>query len=133
MVLFIPRVQFIAITGSLLLILMLLYLIRKQRIKEEYSLLWLFFGFVFLLFSIWRDGLEYMARLAGIAYAPAMLFLLFTLAFFLILIEFSVILSRLSDRNKVLTQELGLLNLELKKLKEKLLKIEQEKDKKREE
>jgi len=36
------------------------------------------------------------------------------------LIEFSVIISRLSDRNKNLTQEVGLLKMELKSIKSKI-------------
>ncbi|MCB0804396.1 MAG: DUF2304 domain-containing protein [Bacteroidales bacterium] len=120
MMVLLPRLQIIAISGSIFFIFLLVYLIRKQRIKEEYSLLWLFFGFIFLLFSIWRDGLDYLAGLVGIAYPPAALFMLFILAFFFILIEFSVIISRLSDRNKNLTQEVAIQKAELKELKKKI-------------
>ena len=119
----IPRLQAISISGSILLIFLLVYLIRKQRIKEEYSLLWLFFGILFLLFSIWSDWLDYLSALVGIIYPPAALFLLFSLAFFFILIEFSVIISRLSDRNKSLTQEVGILRSEVKELNKKLKKL----------
>lgn len=108
-----------AILASILLFFLLIYLIRKRRIKVEYSLLWLFFGMVFIVFSIWRTGLDYIADIAGIAYPPAAMFLLFMLAFFFILIEFSTIISKLSDRNKNLTQEIGLLKMELKNLKNK--------------
>jgi hypothetical protein len=105
--------QMIAIVVSLSLFLYILYLVRKKKIKEEYSLLWLFSSFVFIFFSIWRDGLEYFAKLVGIAYPPAALFLILLLAIFLILIEFSVIISRLSEESKVLAQEVALLKLRL--------------------
>lgn len=117
--LFIQKIQMFAILASILLFFLLIYLIRKRRIKVEYSLLWLFFGMVFIVFSIWRTGLDYIADIAGIAYPPAAMFLLFMLAFFFILIEFSTIISKLSDRNKNLTQEIGLLKMELKNLKNK--------------
>lgn len=114
----IQRTQYIAIIASILLFLYILYLVRNKRIKEEYSLLWLFSSIMLISFSAWRDGLEYFAQLVGIAYAPAALFLILLLAIFLTLIEFSVIISTLSDRNKILAQEIGILKMEIEKLKE---------------
>ena len=116
----IQKTQYIAIAASILLFLYIFYLVRNKRIKEEYSLLWLFSSIILISFSIWRDGLEYFAQLVGIAYPPAALFLILLLAIFLILIEFSVIISTLSDRNKTLAQEIGILKMEIEKLKEEL-------------
>jgi hypothetical protein len=110
--------QYIAIAASIGLFIYITYLVRNKRIKEEYSLLWLFFSIVFIFFSIWRHGLEYFAQLVGIAYPPAALFILLLLAIFLILIEFSRIISQLTDRNISLAQEVGILKMELEKLKE---------------
>lgn len=126
----IQKIQIFAILASVLLFVFLIYLIRKSRIKVEYSLLWLFFGLIFIIFSIWRSGLDYIAGLVGISYPPAAMFLLFMLAFFFILIEYSTIISKLSDRNKNLTQEIGLLNLELKNIKNKLNLIDEKERKK---
>jgi len=113
----IQTTQSIAIAVSVSLFLYILYLVRKKKIKEEYSLLWLSSSIVFIVFSIWRDGLEYFAKLVGIAYAPAALFLILVLAIFLILIEFSIIISQLSDKTKLLAQEMALLKNEIEKLK----------------
>jgi hypothetical protein len=112
------RIQYLAIAGSVILLLMILELIRRKRLKEEFSLLWLFFSLVFLFFSIFRDLLENLARFTGIAYAPAALFLILLMAVFVILIQFSVIISRLSEQNKKLIQEVGILKLEVKKIRE---------------
>ena len=101
--------QYIAIAASMGLFVYISYLVRNKRIKEEYSLLWLLFSAIFIFFSIWRDGLEYFAKLVGIAYPPAALFIILLLAIFLILIEFSRIISRLTDRNISLAQELAIL------------------------
>jgi hypothetical protein len=109
--------QWIAIIVSISLFLFILYLVRNKKIKEEYSLLWLFSSVVFIFFSIWRDGLEYFAHFIGIAYPPAALFIILLLAIFLILIEFSINISKLKDENKTLTQELALLRHEMEELK----------------
>ena len=112
----IQTTQYIAIAVSISLFLYILYLVRKKRIKEEYSLLWLSSSIVFIVFSIWRHGLEYFAKLIGIAYPPAALFLILMLAIFLILIEFSVNISKLAGNNKILAQDLALLRNELMRL-----------------
>ncbi len=122
------NIQIIAITTSALFLLLILYLIKKKRIKEEYSLLWIFFAVVFIVFSVWRQGLDYIAEFVGIAYPPAALFLVLLMAVFLILIEFSIIISKLADKNKVLAQEIGLLRLEIKQLEEKVRKKKEKKD-----
>jgi hypothetical protein len=109
--------QYIAIFVSIGLFLYILYLVRKKKIKEEYSLLWIFSSFVFIVFSMWRHGLELFAKLMGIAYPPAALFLILLLAIFLILIEFSINISRLTEENKILAQELAILTDELGRLK----------------
>ena len=120
--------QYFAIIASIGLFAYIFYLVRNKRIKEEYSLLWLFFSIVFIFFSIWRHGLEYFAKLVGIAYPPAALFILLLLAIFLILIEFSRIISRLTDRNISLAQELAILKMEIEKLKKKMDAMRADKD-----
>jgi hypothetical protein len=108
--------QIVAIAFSLLLIGYILRVIRKKRLKEEYSLLWLGISIVFLIFSAWRQGLERLADLLGIAYAPAALFMLILVGVILILIQFSMIISKLSERSKILAQEIALMKLEFARL-----------------
>ncbi len=113
----INKMQIIAIIGSILLFFFILYLVRKKRIKEEYSLLWIFFSMIFIVLSFWRQGLDYIAMLIGVAYPPTAILLILLMAIFMILIQFSIIISKLSDTNKTLCQEVGLLKLEIEKLK----------------
>lgn len=109
------KIQYFAIAGSIILLFFIIELIRRKKIKEQYSLLWLFFGAGFIVLSIWRDGIEEIAALVGIAYAPAAFLLILVMAIFLILIEFSIIISKLSDNVKVLVQEIGLIKEKMKK------------------
>ena len=113
----ISQIQIVAITVSIFLFLFIMYLIRSQRLKEEYSLLWIFFSLVFIVFSFWRSGLDYISDFLGVAYPPAALFMILLMAIFLILIEFSIIISKLADRNKSLAQEIGLLKQKLEEMK----------------
>ena len=112
-------IQYISITASLLFIGLIIELIRKRKIKEEYALLWFFLGLVFLALSIWRKSLEIISYGLGIAYAPAALFLIIIAVLIAILIHFSIAISKLKENNKILIQEIGLVQLDIKNLKEK--------------
>jgi hypothetical protein len=120
----ISQIQIVAIAVSLLLFLFIMYLIRSQRLKEEYSLLWIFFSLVFIIFSFWRSGLDYISEFLGVSYPPAALFMILLMAVFLILIEFSIIISRLADKNKSLAQEIGLLKHTLKNIEQGMKNME---------
>jgi len=111
-------IQFFSITGSILFLTAIIELIRRKKLKEEYSLLWLFFGIVFLFVSIFRKVIDFISFVVGIAYPPAALFLIMIIALIVILIHFSVVISRLTDYSKNLVQELGLLKHEIDKLKQ---------------
>ena len=90
------RIQIIAIIGSLAALLFILELIRRRRLKEEYSLIWLFFGLVFLFFAFWRDALLYLSRLVGISYPPSTLLMLLIGGIFSILIHYSIVIRKLA-------------------------------------
>ena len=103
------RVQIVAILVSAVLFLGLLELVRQRRLLERYALLWLFSALFLLVLSIWTGLLEELASLVGIAYPPSALFV-FAFGFILILLlHFSVAVSRLADQNKILAQRVALL------------------------
>ncbi len=103
------RLSILTIAGSLMVLFFILKLIQMKKLKEEYSLLWISFAIIFLILSIFRPLLELFAGFLGILYAPSALLLVFGLANFFILIQFSIVISKLSENNKNLTQEIGLL------------------------
>jgi hypothetical protein len=124
------RIQILAIIGSITLLIFIIVLIRQHRLKEEYSLLWLFFTVFFVIFSFWRNGLEWVSDLIGIAYAPAALFLILIMALYVMMIEFSLIISKQSERIKLIGQNIGLMKQEITELREKLDLAEKNKNKK---
>ncbi len=102
-------IQIIAITFSLSILIAVIDLIRRGKLKEQYALLWLASGFILLILSLWRDLLHKISNLAGVAYPPALLFFLAFLFLLVIVLHFSVVISDLSEKNKRLAQEIGLL------------------------
>lgn len=114
------KIQVISIIASLTIFFVVVNLVRRRRLKTEYSLIWLLVSVTFIVFSFWRDGIDWLARLFGIAYAPSVLFIILLIGIILLLIEFSIIISKQSERIKVLVQEIGLLRLEIQTKFEKI-------------
>ncbi len=108
--------KLMAVAGSGFVMLVVVELIRRGRLKERYSLLWLFAGAVLLILSSSRGLLEYISHRLGIFYAPSFLFLLAFLFLLLITLHFSVVISGVTEKNKQLAQEIALLRQEMRDL-----------------
>lgn len=106
-------IQIIALLGSLGLLLIVVDLVRKRRLAEEYSLLWLLVGLGFVCISAFRGLIEEIAGLLGIVYAPSAIFLIAIFFIVWLLLHFSLIVSDLAARNRALAQEIALLRVEL--------------------
>jgi hypothetical protein len=103
------RLQIVAILASAALLVILLELVRRRRLLERYALLWLLSALVLLGLSVWGGLLEELASLIGVAYPPNALFLVAFGFVMLLLLHFSLAVSRLTDQTKVLAQRLALL------------------------
>jgi hypothetical protein len=103
------RVQIVAIVATSTLFFVIFELVRRRRLMERYALLWLFASAVLLALAIWRDLLENIAETIGVAYAPSALFVIAFGFVLLLLLHFSLVISRLADQNKVLAQRVGML------------------------
>ena len=107
-------VSIVAAIASVGLLLVVLDLIRRRRLRERYALLWLATGVVLLVLAIWRSGLNTIAAWVGVTgYPPAVLFAVAVLFILLVLLDYSTVISRLSDQNTVLAQRIGLLEQRL--------------------
>lgn len=109
------KIQIISIVGALLFMLFIFRLIAKGKLRAEYSIIWIVCTVVLLLFSFWRNGLDIIAKLLGVYYAPSLMFLVAIFAIILFLVHLSVVNSKQHEQIKKLSQELAL-------LKEKLMK-----------
>jgi hypothetical protein len=87
-------VQILAIAVSALLLLLVLELVRRRLLGEEYALIWILGALGLLALSVWRGALDSVARWLGVLYGPALLLLLLGFFVFVALLFFSVIVSR---------------------------------------
>lgn len=105
---FVDRIQFFSIIFSLFIFFFIFSLVKNKRVKEEYSILWFAMSLFLLYLSLDRHAIDRLGTLFGVAYKPIVLTLLTTGFTFLVLIHLTVVITRLSDQNRELIQELGL-------------------------
>jgi len=105
----VTRVTLFSICASTALLLYILEMVRRRRLREEYSILWLAGSVVILVLSLKQDWLISIAKTVGIAYPPSFLFLVGILFILLILIHFSIAISKLHQMNKKMAQEIALM------------------------
>jgi hypothetical protein len=108
------RIQLVAIALAGLLLVGVLELVRSRRLMERYALLWLLSAAVILGLAVFRDGLATLAHALGIAYPPNALFFVAFGFVLVLLLHFSIAVSRLTDQSKVLAQRLALLEQRLR-------------------
>ena len=103
------KIQVVAITVTAGLFALVFELVRRRRLMERYALLWLFASAILLGLAVWRDLLETLASAVGIYYAPSALFAVAFGFVLVLLLHFSLVISRLAENSKVLAQRIGLL------------------------
>jgi hypothetical protein len=103
------RVQVVAVVGTGLVFLVVLELVRRRRLLERYAVLWLFSALALLALAAWRGLLSDLAHAVGIYYPPSALFVIAFGFILVLLLHFSVAVSKLAEQNKVLAQRLALL------------------------
>lgn len=103
------RIDLVAVIGSATLLCYIIESVRRRRLREEYSILWLATATVILLLALVRPALTILARALGI-FAPVNALFVIGFAFTtIILLHFSTVISRLSRENRDLAQRYALL------------------------
>jgi len=97
----------VAVTFGLLVLVF--ELVRRKRLAERYAILWLLAATTLFVLAAWKGLLTSLSDDVGISYPPSALFAVAIGLIAIILLHFSLAVSRLSDQNKVLAQRLGLL------------------------
>lgn len=98
-----------AILISLAILTVILVLVYKQRLREEYSLLWLLAGITLLGLSLFRGVVTRVASFLQIGYAPSFLFAVGALFGLGIMVSHAVAITTLARRNRDLAQKLAIL------------------------
>lgn len=108
--------KIIAVTISLLLFAVILQLIRKHKLREEYALVWFAVSLAILVFSLFDRTLNYLAALVAVVYAPTLILVFGILFCLVLLLAQTVMLSTQANRLRDLAQSVGLLEWRLRQL-----------------
>ena len=91
--------------------------LRKNKLSEAKSLIWISGSIVILLLGLFPSLLDNAAHLLGIAYGPSILFLLSILFLIYVILRQEQDISVLNDKVKVLAQRVALLDSENKRVR----------------
>ena len=101
--------RIIAIAISLSMFIVTVELIRREQLKERYSLLWLATAVSMFILSFWTGFLDAIALIIGIIIPANALFFIGTIFLMCIIFYITIVVSELSKQNERLAQEITLL------------------------
>lgn len=113
------RLQWFALIASVLFLVMMIELIRKNRVALKYALLWLFSGAVMLALAVFPGALNRLARWIGVYNPVNALFAIMLCCGLMLMISFSVIMSGNKKAVVRLTQEVSRLEKRVRELEQK--------------
>jgi hypothetical protein len=114
------RTRIFIVLLSLGVLLFVINTVRTRKLREEYALFWVASAVVMVLAPLSVDLFDRISYAVGVAYPPALLFLIALICIFFILFQFSLVISRFAEQIKVLTQELALTRTRLEELEHEL-------------
>ncbi|MEZ6187624.1 MAG: DUF2304 domain-containing protein [Planctomycetota bacterium] len=112
-----PLQQKLVTIGAAVLVLVVIFeLVRKRKLREEYSWLWLLAGVAIgaVALTPFRFLVAFSSRVLGSENPPAAIFFLGFVAVTLLCLQFSVRLSRMTEQVKNLGQKIGILEAQLR-------------------
>jgi hypothetical protein len=105
------------VAAGVLLLVVVLELVRRRKLTEEYSFLWIFAALALLVVSVRQDILHAAARWMGVGDPPAVLVVVLVATMFIASLCLSVIVSRQRQQIERLIEETAILSAELRNLR----------------
>ncbi len=108
--------QIFSLLLSVIVFVFIVDMVRKRRLHEEYSVLWLLTSVVMFVLVVRYDWLVALTTFIGAGLPTSTLFLCAIIFLMLLSVQFCIKISRLTDQVKNLSQENALMQLEIKHL-----------------
>lgn len=110
------RMQLFTIAAVLIFFFAIINLIKNRKLLLKYSLLWLFSGLAMLVLAVFPGLLDRFARLLGIYSSVNALFAVLIFCGLVVMISFTVIISRDNQQIVRLAQKTALLEKRIREL-----------------
>jgi hypothetical protein len=105
--------QIFALVVSALVFVIVIDMVRKRRLREEYSVLWLLTSVLMFVLVFRYEWLVSLTDLIGAGLPTTTLFLFSIIFLMLLSVQFCIKISRLTDQVKNLSQENALMKQEI--------------------
>jgi hypothetical protein len=105
--------RILALTVSFMFLIAVLNLVRRGRLREEYTPIWVLVALGIMALSVWFDAVRVIAALIGAWTASSTLYFFGVLFLLVLSLNYAVRLSGLSTQMKLLAQEVSMLRAEL--------------------
>lgn len=113
-------IKAITIAGGIGLVVFVLELIRKERLTFKYAFGWLGVGGLLIFFAVFDKLLYQMAYLLGFELPSNFIFFSLSGVFVVLSFLMTLFLCQQNERNDIMAQRIGILEFEIKQLKEEL-------------
>jgi hypothetical protein len=110
--------QLILIVSSILFMIFILDMIRSKNLELRHALTWIATSFIIIILAIFPRIVKSIAYLLHIIEPANALFLIIIFFVLVIVFTLTVTISKSTDKINTLVQEIGLLKLTIKKLKD---------------
>jgi hypothetical protein len=104
----------LAIVFSVLFLLFVLNLVRKNKLDVKYSVIWIILSALTIIISVKPRFVEILALNLNVVYTPSLMFLCAIVAIIIYIIHLSVVITKQNKANIRLIQELSIINNKLK-------------------
>ncbi len=111
------RLQIAIVLISIMILVGIVELVRRRKLREEYSFLWLVIGFGFMILAVFPDLMSMLSEFVGTVLPVNTMFFVGIVMIMLLCLYFSLRISSLTTQVKNLAQAIALLEADLKKEK----------------
>ena len=104
-----------AIIFSIAFIIFIINLVRKNKLDEKYSILWLFASVVILIVALFPSIITIIAQKFNVFYPPTLMLLFAIIVLGAYIVHITVVITKQNKMIVKLTQELGILKEKFEK------------------
>lgn len=120
------QIKIFGLLASSILLIYIIDLVRKKKLREEYSFIWFVIGISMIIFMLRFDLIMALTKFLGVLSPNNVIFFFSVLFLLIIALQFSVRISNLTDQIKILAQENTLLRKKIEEMARESLREDQQ-------
>lgn len=109
----------LGITASVITLLLVVEMLRRRRLRERHATWWLIAGIIAVITSIFPESLIWLSKQLGFELPVNLVFFGSLLILFLVVLQLSAELTKVEGHNRLMAEEVALLDLRIQKLEPK--------------